>query len=120
MARPRNDQPTPAELEVLQLLWSSESLTVREVMDQLNRDRPRAYTSVMSLLNVMARKRAFDTRTSGPRVQVPSGSNKRKHARKPGQRPRQPGFLMVPQPHWSLSYLRDPLPQWKNLKKSAN
>ncbi len=56
MARPRNIQPTPAELEVLQLLWESESLTVREVMEALNQRRPRAYTSVMSLLNVMADK----------------------------------------------------------------
>ena len=56
MARPKNEQPTPAELEVLQLLWESESLTVRKVMDQLNMIRPRAYTSVMSLLNVMSDK----------------------------------------------------------------
>lgn len=56
MPRPKNDQPTPAELEVLQLLWESNSLTVREVMERLNADRPRAYTSVMSLLNVMSEK----------------------------------------------------------------
>lgn len=56
MARPRNEQPTPGELEVLQLLWESESLTVREVMDELNKTRQRAYTSVMSLLNVMSEK----------------------------------------------------------------
>lgn len=56
MPRPKNEQPTPAELEVLQLLWESESLTVREVMEQLNLERPRAYTSVMSLLNVMSDK----------------------------------------------------------------
>ena len=57
MARPKNEQPTPAELEVLQTLWESESLTVREVMDELNKARPRAYTSVMSLLNVMVDKK---------------------------------------------------------------
>ena len=56
MPRPRNEQPTPAELEVLQVLWGTSSLTVREVMEQLNKKRPRAYTSVMSLLNVMADK----------------------------------------------------------------
>lgn len=56
MPRPKNDQPTPAELEVLQLLWESDPLTVREVMEHLNLERPRAYTSVMSLLNVMSDK----------------------------------------------------------------
>lgn len=56
MSRPKNSQPTPAELEVLQILWESDALTVREVMEQLNQVRPRAYTSVMSLLNVMSEK----------------------------------------------------------------
>ena len=57
MARPKHETPTPAELQVLQILWESESLTVREVMDKLNSDqRQRAYTSVMSLLTVMAEK----------------------------------------------------------------
>jgi predicted transcriptional regulator len=56
VARPKHDNPTPAELEILHLLWSEGPLTVREVMQRLNRKRPRAYTSVMSLLNVMADK----------------------------------------------------------------
>lgn len=67
MPRPKNEQPTPAELEVLQLLWESDSLTVREVMKQLNRSRPRAYTSVMSLLNVMCDK-GFLTRDPSGRA----------------------------------------------------
>ncbi len=54
MARPRNEHPTPAELELLQLLWDHGPLTVRQVMDRINDDR--AYTSVMSLMNVMAEK----------------------------------------------------------------
>lgn len=53
MARPKEDQPTPAELEVLKVLWDRGPCTVREVMEALDRRRPRAYTSVMSLLNVM-------------------------------------------------------------------
>ena len=53
MARPRHENPTPAELEVLQVIWDRGESTVREVMTILNRQRPRAYTSVMSLMNVM-------------------------------------------------------------------
>ena len=56
MARPRHESPTPAELEVLQVIWEQGPSTVREVMNALNHDRPRAYTSVMSLMNVMAEK----------------------------------------------------------------
>ena len=57
MPRPKEDQPTAGELEVLKVLWDRGPSTVREVMDVLNQSRPRAYTSVMSLLNVMAEKR---------------------------------------------------------------
>lgn len=56
MARPRTPHPTPGELEVLRVLWREGPCTVREVMDHLNHKRRRAYTSVMSLLNVMAEK----------------------------------------------------------------
>jgi predicted transcriptional regulator len=56
VARPKHENPTPAELEILHLLWSEGPLTVREVMDRLEEKRPRAYTSVMSLLNVMTEK----------------------------------------------------------------
>ena len=56
MARPRHTQPTPGELEVLQVLWEQGPCTVRQVMGLLNRTRRRAYTSVMSLMNVMAEK----------------------------------------------------------------
>ena len=56
MARPKEEQPTTGELEVLKVLWDRGPSTVREVMDVLHEDRPRAYTSVMSLLSVMAEK----------------------------------------------------------------
>jgi BlaI family transcriptional regulator, penicillinase repressor len=56
VARPKHENPTPAELEILQLLWNEGPQTVRQVMERLNRNRPRAYTSVMSLLNVMTEK----------------------------------------------------------------
>jgi predicted transcriptional regulator len=56
MTRPREQQPTAGELEVLKILWDRGPSTVREVMDVLNASRPRAYTSVMSLLSVMADK----------------------------------------------------------------
>ena len=57
MARPRQDHPTPGELEVLQILCDRGPSTVREVMEILNHRRRRAYTSVMSLLGVMAEKK---------------------------------------------------------------
>jgi BlaI family penicillinase repressor len=56
MPRPKEEQPTAGELEVLKVLWDRGPSTVREVLEVLQAARPRAYTSVMSLLNVMAEK----------------------------------------------------------------
>ena len=65
MARPRHENPTPAELEVLQIIWEHGPYTVREVMNLLNPKRPRAYTSVMSLMNVMAEKDLLNQKPKG-------------------------------------------------------
>ena len=84
MARPTSDTPTPAELAVLRVLWDRGACTVREVLDA-ERDVPggdggggRAYTSVMSLLNVMADK--------GLVVKAPDGRAFRYAARHPQAR----------------------------------
>ncbi len=66
MARPKTPHPTPAELEILKILWDSGPLTVREVLDHLNQSgSARAYTSIMSLLNVMADKQLVDREPEG-------------------------------------------------------
>ena len=56
MARPRHENPTPAELEILQVIWEQGPSTVREVMNVLNERKRRAYTSFMTLMTVMAEK----------------------------------------------------------------
>jgi BlaI family penicillinase repressor len=65
MARPRHKNPTPAELEVLQIIWEHGPCTVREVLNLLGSKRPRAYTSVMSLMNVMADKGMLKQKAEG-------------------------------------------------------
>ena len=65
MPRPKQEHPTPGELEVLKILWEQGPCTVREVLEVLNQSRHRAYTSVMSLLNVMTDKRLLKRKPSG-------------------------------------------------------
>jgi len=65
MPRPKYQHPTPGELEVLDVLWRQSPLSVREVMEILNRRRPRAYTSVMSLLGVMTEKGLLTRKAAG-------------------------------------------------------
>ena len=49
-------RPTEAELELLRVLWEKEPATVREVCDELNRDRVYGYTTVLKLLQIMHTK----------------------------------------------------------------
>jgi predicted transcriptional regulator len=68
MPRPRHDQPTPAELGILKILWDrGQPSSVREVFEVVNQgtDAPRAYTSVMSLLHVMTEKGLVRRRAHG-------------------------------------------------------
>ena len=68
MGRPRREQPTPAELEVLKILWGRDQpATVRDVLVSINQGQgsARAYTSVMSLMNVMTDKGLLERRPQG-------------------------------------------------------
>lgn len=49
-------QPTPAELEVLDVLWEKQSATVREVFEEINKRRPTAYTTVLKIMQIMQEK----------------------------------------------------------------
>jgi len=56
MARRPQETPTEAELEILKVLWDRGPSTGRDVLEVLAAQRKRAYTSVMSVLNIMADK----------------------------------------------------------------
>lgn len=50
-------QPSEFELQILGALWEHGSGTVRQVMDWIADGKPRAYTSVLSVMQVMQKKR---------------------------------------------------------------
>ena len=73
---------TDAELEVMRAIWELEGGTVREVHKRLNRNRPLAYTTVMTMLNILEEKGHLTRRKQGraylyqpvrPKSQVISG-----------------------------------------------
>ncbi len=66
MARPRHEGPTPAELRILQVIWDRGPSTVRDVLEIVNKEGPkRAYTSIMSLMNVMVEKNLLKAKPQG-------------------------------------------------------
>lgn len=49
-------QPTPSELEILQVLWSRGPSTVREIHEVLAQHKDLGYTSALKLLQIMTTK----------------------------------------------------------------
>ena len=49
-------RPTDTELAILRILWSRGACTVRQVHDELSRERPSAYTTALKMLQIMTEK----------------------------------------------------------------
>ena len=49
-------RPTDAELAILRILWQRGDCTVRQVHDELSRERPSAYTTALKMLQIMTEK----------------------------------------------------------------
>ena len=54
MARPKSEQLTPLELEIMHVLWDTGAANVQTVQQMLKREL--AYTTVQTMLNILHRK----------------------------------------------------------------
>jgi predicted transcriptional regulator len=70
---------TPQELEIMKAVWARGTATVRDVYEALREERQVAYTTVMTMMNVLERKghlrkkaegRSFVYRPTRPQRQV--------------------------------------------------
>lgn len=50
------NQPTPAELEILDVLWERKKATVREVFDDISKRRGTTYTTILKFMQIMQEK----------------------------------------------------------------
>ena len=66
MARPTSRHPTELELEILKILWRQGPLRPREVRDRLVGFRDLAYTSVVTIMNIMVGKGYLGRSKTGP------------------------------------------------------
>ena len=73
---------TNAELEIMHVVWEIDGGTVRQVHEILNQQRPLAYTTVMTMMNILEEKghltrskqgRAYRYEPVRPKSQVISG-----------------------------------------------
>ena len=66
MARPRSQHPTELELQIIKVIWRDGPSNVRHVRDELQAWRELAYTSVMTIMNIMADKGYLRRVKEGP------------------------------------------------------
>lgn len=66
MARPASKHPTELELRILKILWGHGPAPVRFVRDELQPTRKLAYTSVMTIMNIMVDKGYLTRNKEGP------------------------------------------------------
>ena len=66
--------PTPSELEILHILWSRGPSTVREIHDELAKEKDVGYTSALKFLQIMTAK-GLVTRTEEQRAHVYTASD---------------------------------------------
>lgn len=50
---------TEVELEIMNAIWRLERCTIRDVVDQLPKERPLAYTSVATMIKILEQKGAI-------------------------------------------------------------
>ncbi len=52
----KNNKPTEGELEILQVLWDRQSATVRDVHEELLKQKDSGYTTTLKLMQIMFEK----------------------------------------------------------------
>lgn len=75
----KNTTPTTQELEIMKVVWALGPATVRDVYEALRRRRKVAYTTVMTMMNILEQKghlkkkrgdKAYVYQAAKPRKQV--------------------------------------------------
>lgn len=60
-----DQRPAELELKILSVLWEHGPLTVRDVREHLADDKPRAYTTILSTMQVMEKKKLLGHQREG-------------------------------------------------------
>jgi len=61
----RNIKPTEKELEILQILWGKEAVSVKEVHEELGGEEANGYTTILKLMQIMHEKGLVTRQKSG-------------------------------------------------------
>ncbi len=65
MEKQMNIKPTESELEILQILWALGKATVRQVNDELSKNKEVGYTTTLKLMQIMFEKQLVSRTDEG-------------------------------------------------------
>ena len=65
MEKQTNIKPTESELEILQILWALGKATVRQVNDELSKNKEVGYTTTLKLMQIMFEKQLVSRTDEG-------------------------------------------------------
>ena len=69
MLKPKKTVPTGQELAIMKVLWQRGRSTVREVYEELRKQRPLAYTTVLTMMGILEHK-GYVRKTAGERAYI--------------------------------------------------
>ena len=61
----KNIKPTEKELEILQILWGKEGVSVKDVHEEMGGEEANGYTTILKLLQIMHEKGLVTRQKSG-------------------------------------------------------
>jgi predicted transcriptional regulator len=64
MTKRDKSRPTDAELRILRVLWRRGPSTVKQVQEDLNKERPTGYTTVLKFMQIMTDKELVEREDS--------------------------------------------------------
>lgn len=76
-----NIKPTESELEILQVLWQKGNCTVRQVHEELAKNKESGYTTTLKLMQIMHDK-GLVTRDSSAKTHIYNAAVTEKHTQK--------------------------------------
>lgn len=60
-----SSEPSDLEMQILSLLWADGPMTARQVLERMPDGKRRAYTTILSVMQVMEKKRLLSRRQAG-------------------------------------------------------
>jgi predicted transcriptional regulator len=67
--KPKKSVPTGQELAIMKVLWQRGRSTVREVYEELRKQRPLAYTTILTMMGILEHK-GYVKKSAGERAYI--------------------------------------------------